>query len=49
MICFVSFKFKVGSCKERFSGEGVLSRKAELYFLSYSQLLFVETAQDVHR
>ena len=40
---------KAGSCKGCFSGEGVLSRKAGLSFLSYSQLLFEETAQDVHR
>ena len=49
MICFVSFELKVGSCKGCFSGEGVLSRKAGLSSLSYPQLLFEETAQDVHR
>ena len=49
MICFVSFKLKVGSCKGCFSGEGVLSRKTGLSSLSHSQLLFEETAQDVYR
>ena len=50
VICFVSFnKLKVGSCKGCFSREGVLSRKAGLSSLSYSQLLFEETAQDAHR
>ena len=39
----------LGSCKGDFSGEGVLSHEARLSSLSYSQLLFEETAQDVHR
>ena len=46
---FVSFKLKVGSCKRCFSGEGVLSRKAGLSSLSYSQLLLFEgTAESVY-
>ena len=49
MICFVSFELKVGFGKGCFSGEGGLSRKAGLSSLPYSQLLFEETAQDIHR
>ena len=49
MICFVSLELKVGSCKGCLSGEEVLSHKAGLSSLSYPQLLFEETAQDVHR
>ena len=48
LVLFLSFGLKVGSCKGCFSGEGVLSRKAGLSSLSNSQLLFEETAQDVH-
>ena len=48
MICFVSFKLKLGSCEGYFSEEGVLSRKARLSSLSYSQLLLFEgTAESV--
>ena len=48
MICFVSFKLKLGPCEGYFSEEGVLSRKARLSSLSYSQLLLCEgTAESV--
>ena len=47
---FVLFlELKVGFCKGCVSGEGVLSRKAGLPSLLYSQLLFEVTAQDLHR
>ena len=49
MICFVSFKFKLGSCEGYFSEKGFLSREAGLSSLSYSQLLLFEgTAESVY-
>ena len=45
MICLVYFMLKAGFCKGCLSGKGVLSRKARSSSLSYSQLLFEETAQ----